>query len=123
MAQRLKAGNGHAKLFAGVEVLHRHHQGFFHQTHRLGTQRRGTHVHRQLQSSQTVQADELGGCVCQVQLAHAAAVLRQIGMGRVGGRAARYQEQSLLAVRNGRHQKAMGVVTRWHQALVTRDLP
>ena len=123
MAQRLKAGDGHTKLFAGVEVLHRHRQGFFHQTHGLGTQGRGTHVHRQLQSGQSIPCDELGGCVCQVQLAHATAVLCMVGMAGVGGGTAWHQEQSLLAVRNRWHQEAMGVVTCWYQALVTRDLP
>ena len=123
MPQCLKAGDVHAKLFAGVHVIDGDGQGGFHQAHRFGTQTRGAHIHGQLQGGQAIGADALCCGVFQLQLAQAAAVLRLVGVAGDGARAAWHQKQSQLSVHAGRNQEAMGLVTGGHQAFGATEVP
>jgi len=110
----LKAADGHAKLFAGVQVFGGDGQRFVHRAHGLGTSGSNADVYRVFQRRQSVQRDQRGRCVLKRDICGPAAVLRAIAARADTAGRALHQEQGQFSIRNGGHQKSICHVTRRH---------
>ena len=123
VAQRLKTADGHTELFALVHVVHGDGQGGVHHTHGLRAGGSQPDVHRVLQRSQPVHADERGLCLGKLQLGGAAALLRDIAARADTGRRALDQKQCLPAVGHGGHHQGIGQIACGHHGLAAADVP
>ena len=116
VAQRLKAADDHAKLFARVEVLGRDGHGFVHNPDSFRTQGGNAHIYCVVQRGLAVQRDQGGGCALANHFSGAAAVLRAIASGADTCGRALHQKQRYAAVDGGGHQKSIGMVAYSHDA-------
>ena len=123
MTQGLESGDGHAKLLAGVHVVHGDGHGFVHHPHGFGAQGGNADVLRVLQCRGAIKRDQMRGRVGKRQLSGTRTVLGDITPCGRAFSAFFNQEERQLAVGHGGHQPRVGLVTRGHHAFVPGQDP